>query len=300
MVVNPWTTGSAVEVEGERHDPARAPLGIDRIVSAGYFRTLAIPLEAGRTFEERDGPTAPPVAIVSRALARRLWPERDPIGRRIRLRSTPWLTIVGVAGDVRHPLRDEPRPVLYRPHTQGRAAWLYLVARTSSPPADRIAAAAAALRALDPEQPLAEGGSVEETLDAALSEPRFNLVLVCIFAAIALLLALVGIHGLIAYSVGRRTREIGIRMALGARADEVVALVGRSGARLALAGVALGTVSAWLLARAMAGIVYGIAPTRPWTFAAAAAFLLAVSSAASYFPARRASRVDPIVALRSE
>jgi predicted permease len=276
------------------------------VVSPGYFAAMGIPLLGGRLLAESDAPDAPHVAVVSQAVARRVWPGDDAIGRRIVFGNMDGdarpITIVGVVGDVRHDGPEaSPRGAVYL-HVQQRprrSDTFTLVVRTAGEARRLIPEVRREVQALDPTvapvfRPLAEHVS------AVVSERRFNLTLIGAFGATALLLAALGIYGVVSFSVARRTREIGIRVALGASSRLVVGQFLREGGRLALAGVALGLVAAAALSRLMASLLYGTSAHDPPTYAAVAALLLLVALVASWIPALRASRVDPMVALRRE
>ncbi|HEV3057762.1 MAG TPA: ADOP family duplicated permease, partial [Vicinamibacterales bacterium] len=300
---------SGVSVEGQP-PPAPGQLRfVDfRSVAPGYFRALSIPTLAGRDFAWSDTPDSRPVAVVSEQAARDLWPAADPIGRRLKLGSPdsrgPWLTIVGVVGNVRQlDLVSTPRPALYFPATQDQGAGETLrdwVVQTSNDPAAAAAAVRSAIWQIDPTLPVTRVQTMEQVHAASFGREQFNVMLVGAFAIIALALAAVGLYGVTAYSISRRTRELGIRLALGATRFEVLALVISQGAKLTLAGLAIGTIAALLMTQVMASLLYGIGPRDPMTFGGAALLLSSVALLACYVPARRATRVDPTIALRAE
>ncbi len=269
----------------------------------GYFRTLRQPVSAGREFTDADDSRAAPVAVVNEAWVRRYFPGKDVLGRRLRLDSKKhgeWRTIVGVVGDVRDRGLDQPAlPVYYFPARQHPPGQMTLVLRSSAPGA-LIAPVTAELARVDAAQPADGIALVEKSIELSLSPRRFPLQLLEVFAALALLLSAVGIYGVTSYAVAQRTREIGVRMAVGATAADVLQLVFGRALRLALAGVALGTLSALAAARLLGSQLYGIGPGDPPTYLAVAALLGAVAILASAIPALRAARVDPISALRSE
>ncbi|MBI3473723.1 MAG: ABC transporter permease [Candidatus Solibacter usitatus] len=282
------------------------PPGVFRLaqmqsISPDFLRVLRIPLRAGREFDARDGAETPPAAIVSEALARRCFPGEDPLGQRVRVGPAgSWWRIVGVAGDVRHDDFDrESFPVLYRPYSQIATRHADFVLRTSGAPERFMAAARAQISAVDRNQPVAI-----KPMEQLISEERLGLayvaVLMAVMGIIALLLAAVGVYGVMAYSVAERTHEIGIRMALGAVRRDVLAMVVGAGLRLASSGLAIGLALAWLLARALAGLIFGVSATDLATFGGVSMFLVAVALSACYLPARRAAGVDPMVALRHE
>jgi putative ABC transport system permease protein len=269
-------------------------------VSPGYFYTLGIPVLKGRTFTDHDDEQALKVAVVNEALARRLWPTEDPIGKQLPLfRHSP--TVVGVVGNTRHEgLSQDTDPEFYVPCLQSPHDSMQLAVRTAVEPESIVSAVRAQVRAVDPEQPLYHVATLEQVLSESLAPRRFNMLLLGIFAGIALALATVGIYGVMAFSVTQRTHEIGIRMALGAERRNVLGLIVRQGLRLTLFGVVLGVAGAWALTSFLASFLFGVAPRDPATFALVSLALVAVSILACYIPARRATRVDPMVALRYE
>lgn len=282
-----------------------------QVVSPGYFGAMRIPLVQGRGIEEADRIGAPGVAVVNRTLARQVWPDGDAVGQRILLgggaTDSVWRTIVGVVGDVRHRGLDaEPRPEIYLPHAQFPAGTgtalrtLRLVLRGEADPVQLTAGVRAAVAGLDPDLPLAEVQTMEEALGAWAAERRLTTVLVGGFAALALLLGAVGVYGVMAHVVVQRTREIGIRIALGAVPREILRLVLAQGAVLAGLGIAAGVAGAYLVTRLLEGLLFQVRPTDPLTFAVTTFLLALVATIASAVPALRATRVDPIEALRAE
>lgn len=269
-------------------------------VSPGYFYTLGIPVLKGRTFTDHDDEQSPKVAVVNEALARRLWPGEDPIGRQLPLLDDS-LSVVGVVGNTRHEgLGQDPASEIYVPYLQQPTNSMQLAIRTATDPASLASAVRGQVAAIDPEQPVYNVATLEQMLSESMAPRRFNLLLLGLFALIALILAAVGIYGVMAFSVTQRTHEIGIRMALGAERRDVLRLVVRQGLRLTLAGVIFGVAGACALTRFLKSFLYGVRPTDPVTFVLVSALLVAVSILASYIPARRATRVDPMVALRYE
>jgi putative ABC transport system permease protein len=276
-------------------------------VNADYFRAMGIPLLSGRAFtdEDHDGP---PAIIINQTLARRFWPNENPIGKRIKQGGQqspyPWRTIVGVAGDVRHSgFETDIMPEIFVPYLDMRKPLmnaLFLVVRTNSEPMSLVAAVRAAVAALDPDQAVSSIRTLEERVALSVAERRFNMLLLGLFSAIALVLAAVGIYSVMAYSVTQRTHEIGIRMALGAQTRDVLKLVVGQGMVLALIGVVIGLGAALGLTRLMSSLLFEVSATDPLTFALTAALLAAVALLACYVPARRATKVDPMVALRYE
>ncbi|MCP3140242.1 ABC transporter permease [Pyxidicoccus xibeiensis] len=275
-----------------------------QVITPGYFRTLGIALKRGRDLTPSDRGGTEPVVLVNEATARQYWPGQEPLGQRIRMGSepdAPWLTIVGVVGDVRQGgALEETRPEVYVPALQGTFHFIQYAARTEGDPARLVAGVREAVSALDSNLPISQVRTMDEVVASAMARPRFLSTLVALFAALALLLAGVGLSGVIAYMARQRTQEIGIRMALGARPADVLRLVLGSGMRLALAGVALGLVGAWAATRGMASQLYGVSATDPLTFGSLSLAVVAVTLVATWLPARRATRVDPLVAMRSE
>jgi putative ABC transport system permease protein len=294
------------EFETLSKNPALTGEAEFRIASAGFFRALDIPLLKGRLFDERDGPEAPHVALISASLARQKWPSEDPLGKLVEFGNMDGdvrlFTIVGMVGDVREAGPDRaPRPTLYgeyRQRPRSTSTFTYLL-RAEGDPTALAAAARRVLAELDPEVP-PRVRTLEAVRAASVADRRFTLGLLGTFGASALLLAALGLYGVTAYAVARRTREMGIRIALGAPPRQVVRLVVGEGTRPVLAGAVIGLILAFVLSRFMKGLLYGIAPGDPWTFAAAAVVLGIVAFLACLVPARRAARVDPMVALRAD
>ena len=280
------------------------PLAAWRIVTDDYFRTMAIPLRAGRPFAERDEAGAPRVAIVNRRLARELWPGEDPIGKRLTAGFATMnepATVVGVVGDVRHDaLTAEPPAELYLPFRQRLAGPMHVVVRTEGDALARAAELRAAAVAVNAAVPVADLRTLDAVVAASVAQPRLVTALLLLFGTLGLALGAVGVYGVVAYGVGQRTREIGVRLALGAEWRSIVRLVVGGGLRYALAGLGLGVAAALLLTRAMRRLVYGVGVADPATYAALALLLLGVVLLASWLPARRAARLDPAVVLRGE
>jgi putative ABC transport system permease protein len=269
-------------------------------VSPGYFYTLGIPVLKGRTFTDHDDEQALKVAVVNEALARHLWPTEDPIGKQLPLFNDN-LTVVGVVGNTRHEgLSQDTEAEFYVPYLQSPGNSMQLAVRTAADPDSMVSAVRAQVRDVDPDQPLYHVATLQQVLSESLAPRRFNMLLLGIFAGIALTLATVGIYGVMAFSVTQRTHEIGIRMALGAERRNVLRLIVRQGLRLTLFGVVLGVAGAWALTSFLTTFLFGVAPRDPATFALVSLALVAVSILACYIPARWATRVDPMVALRYE
>jgi putative ABC transport system permease protein len=283
-----------------------------RLISPGYMGAMHIPLLSGRDVDESDVAGRPGAVLISESMATSFWPNQDPIGKRLTLYFFPELprVIVGVVADVKMTAMNEtqPAPTLYFPVTQisvprganWRSFGMILVARTNATPLSVVPAITDSIREIDPEVPLLNIRTLDDSVSLSLSPERFTMLLLGAFAGLALLLAVVGIYSVMSYSVSRRRNEIGIRVALGASRSDVLLLIARQALLLALIGSVIGIVGALSLARLMASQLYGVRPTDPVTFISVAALLMIVSLAASYIPARRAMRVDPMVALRYE
>jgi putative ABC transport system permease protein len=281
-----------------------------RTAAPGYFEALQIPLVRGRFLTDADTADAPFVAVVDRDFAKRFWPNEDAIGKRISINTVPlskppvpqWCTIVGVVGHVKHYGPDvEGREQAYFPVSQSPFfRSMYLAVRTTLDPASMTSAIRQQVLAMDKDMPIYEVSTMDQLLSNSVVQPRLNLTLLVTFAALALLLAAVGIYGVMAYTVTQRTHEIGIRMAIGAQSEDVLKQVLAEGARLAVIGLAIGLAGSFAATRLIATMLFGVKPTDPLTFAAVAVILTSVTLAACYIPARRATRVDPMVALRYE
>jgi predicted permease len=285
-------------------NPSDRPFANLGSVSGGFFRAMGIPLVAGRTFAESDGADATPVAIASASMARKYWPGENPIGRRLRFNDdpkAPWSTVVGVVGDVRQlGLDQDPPPILYMPYQQFPLPFTNISVRSTAPTGTIASLVRAELSAIDPDLPPGDARTLEAVLDESIAQPRFRAMLLTAFALLALLLAAVGVYGLISYSVAQRTREIGIRVALGAQPRQVLGQIMREGLTLAVAGVGLGLVGALVAARVISTFLFGVQASDPLTFGSVALILLAVACLATYVPSRRALHVDPIRALRTD
>ncbi|MEK6321114.1 MAG: ABC transporter permease [Acidobacteriota bacterium] len=301
-------TGSSVlsfAVEGRPLPPPDKVVDAEAcVISPEYFHVLGIPLMKGRLFADQDAENAPAVTIINSTMARRYWPEEDPIGKRITLGDPqigPWLTIVGIVGDVhQEALESEPYPQMYSPFAQAQRRSMSLVVRASVEPLNLVPAVRSQIRALDKDQPLYNVRTLEQVLSYSVARPRFNVLLIGIFAVIAIVLAAVGIYSVVSYSVTQRTHEIGIRMALGAQTGEVLRLVIIQGMTVALIGVGLGLAAALVLTRLMSSLLFNVTATDPLVFFAISVVLVGVALGACLVPARRAMKVDPMVALRYE
>ena len=290
----------------EADDQSRVPTAQYASASSKYFAVMGIRLLRGRTFGDQDDGKAAPVVIVTDSIARRSWPGQDPIGKRLHLggpqaTNNPWLTVVGVVDEMRtRRLEEDPRPTIYRPLTQRSGLALSLALKTRSDPDRLRAPLAAAVRAVDPDLPAFAVRTLDEMVAAATASRRFSTQLLTSFAALALALAAIGIYGVMAFVVGQRTREIGIRIALGARPGAVVRMVFGQALSLAAVGLAAGLAAAALLSRLVAGLLFEVRPTDPITYTLIPVLLAATAAFAVWRPARRAAAIDPIAALRSE
>jgi putative ABC transport system permease protein len=290
-------------IEGVPDPPARKPSVRFNIVGPGYFATLGIPLTQGRDFADSDADGTPMVIVVNAAMMRRYWPNQNPIGRRITIDNKTWYSIVGVAGDVHQMgLQADTEPEVYMSYLQDPFQWPYLslVVRASSNPVKLFHSIEQAVWSVDKDQPLSNPITFDQIRSNSIAQPRIAALLLGLFAGAALLLAAVGLYGVVSYWVGERTHEIGVRMALGARSSDVFLQVVGRGLILALLGTAIGLASSLAATRVLASFLFGVHSTDPLTFAAVAMLLMGVALVASYFPARRAAKVDPIVALRYE
>jgi putative ABC transport system permease protein len=276
-----------------------------QLATASYFPTVRVPLMSGRFLSPADGADAPKVAVVSDRLVQRWFKKESPIGRRIKLgaadSTNPWMTIVGVVGDLpQNPYDRQPRPTLYIPFDQSPALWMDIGVRTAGDPLRLAPAVTAAIRAVDPEQPITDMQTMEKAIHDRSIGLNYMAVLMGIFGLIALVLSAVGVYGVMAYLVSEQTREIGIRMALGAPRVNVLQLVLRRGLLTTLAGLAAGLPIAYGFSRLMASLIYGVSATDPVSFLAIPLALFAAAALAVYIPARRAMNIDPIIALRYE
>ena len=275
-----------------------------RIVSPNYFTTMNIPLKKGRFFNEHDTETSPRVSIVNETLANKYFPGQDPIGKRISIvifDEPVEREIIGVVGDVRHSTLDaEPGSEVYDTYLQTPSPFMTLAVRTLTPPAGMGPSVRSAVRDVDTEQPIFNLKSMEQVVSDSLVLPRLSTVLFAVFAGVALFLAATGIYGVVSYSVAQRSHEIGIRMALGAESSDVLKLVLAQGVKLASVGVAIGLVVAFAATRLLSTLLYGISVTDPITFVAVSVFLISIALLATYIPARKAMRVDPLVVLRNQ
>ena len=298
---------TGIEVEYQPTRPGQDPM-VDRyIMTPGYLHALRIPLKAGREITDGDNESAPLVLLVSEGFAARYWPNQDPIGKRVKLPwnpgrdDEPWRTVVGVVGDVKQYGPDKPTVnALYLPHAQYPVSFMTLVARTSCDPAEMIGIVRQTVQQLDPDQVPTAVATMEEVMAGSIQTRRFSMFVLAGFAALALALAAVGIYGVMSYVVAQRTHEIGIRIALGARLGNILRLIVGNALALAGVGILLGGVGAFALTRLMKSLLFGVVPTDISTFIVVCVSLLVVALVASYLPARRATQVDPLVALRQK
>jgi putative ABC transport system permease protein len=297
------------EVEGRPPlTPAQQPTMETRVATPGYFATLGIPVVRGRSFQASDDATAPQVVLLSEAAVRRFFPGEEPLGKVLKIglgrgegKRKAGGEVVGIVGDVRDlGLAEELPAEVYLPYGQFQTGTLDMAVRTALSPRSLARSVEAVVGGLDPQLPVARLATLDEVVARSISEPRFYVVLLGAFAGTALLLAALGIFGVMSYAVVQRSREIGIRIALGAHPREVLRMVLGQALILAAAGVAIGLAGALAVSRAISGLLFDLSPTDPATLAAMAVALTLVAAVASYLPARRAMRVDPVIALRSE
>jgi putative ABC transport system permease protein len=297
--------GRAFTIEGQPAEPDKLPTGMYQVATPGFFELVHIPLVAGRLLNASDGADAPKVVLVSQRLAERWWKNASPLGQHIRLggldSKNPWLTVVGVVGDIMHnPYDREPRRTLYVPFPQAPQLWMDIGLRTAGDPLALGPAVRAAIRSVDREQPIADLQTMAKTIHNRAIGLNYMAVLMGVFGLLALCLSAIGVYGVMAYMVSEQTHEIGIRMALGAERQNVLGMIFRRGMFTIGAGLIVGLPIAWLFARLMASLVFGVTANDATTFISIPLALLAAATLAIYVPARRATRIDPIVALRYE
>ncbi|HZS46828.1 MAG TPA: ABC transporter permease [Blastocatellia bacterium] len=288
-----------VEIEGHPVPVGEEPEIEFRRVSRDYFSTLEVPLIKGRFFTRQDTPSTQPAVMINESAARRLWPNEDAVNKRIKVGNSPLAIVVGVVGDVKHFGLDAAQaPELYIPFDQRPPSSPFIVIRTSSDPMESAPAIRALVQSMNKDQALGTIQTMDQILDTSLAARRFNMTLLGLFAVLALFLSSIGLYGVISYSVSQRTQEIGIRMALGAGRIQIVNLIVGQGAAMALAGIAIGLIAAFGLTRIMSSLLFKVSATDPITFVAIPLLFAFVIMLASYIPARRATKVNPIVALR--
>jgi putative ABC transport system permease protein len=301
-----FDSNRAITMEGKPAPaPGEQPVAQQQSMTPAYFKTLGLPLRKGRELTSQDGPEAPRVAVVSERLVRRFFPGEEPIGKRIKFgdvnSKNPWITIVGVVGDVKQNVWDrQPRATVYVPNAQIPARSMGLVVRTARDPVALAAAVRAEVRNLDGNLAIYELKTLERVIHEEAVGLNYMAVLMGVFGVMALVLSAMGVYALMAYSVTERTHEIGVRIALGARSNHVLSAVMTRASVTMLIGLVIGFGMAFALARLLSSMVYGITATDPATFAGNALVLAVAATLASYIPARRATKVDPIVALRYE
>ncbi|MBS1855930.1 MAG: ABC transporter permease [Acidobacteria bacterium] len=290
-----------IDVEGYTPQPGQE-LQVDlRVASPDYFRTMEIPLRGGRYFSDHDTPGGMQVAIVDDRFARRFWPHDNPVGKHVWFDVKKPITIVGIVGTVKqYGLDDEGKIAVYFPHRQAPGGGMYLVARTASDPASLASAIAGEIHSADPTAAVYEVRTMRDRLYGSLARERFSTAMLGAFALFAMILAAIGVYGVMSYLVAQSARDIGVRMALGAQRGNILGMVLRQGMELAALGIALGLAGAFALTRLMAGLLFGIGARDPLTYLAVALALAAITMLATYVPARRATGIDPIVALREE
>jgi putative ABC transport system permease protein len=300
---------TVIRVPGRTERPNETPYANYMFTSPGYFATVQTPLLQGRDFSDGDTLEAEHVTIVNRAMADALWPNGDAVGQFVGVKTAryPVRRVVGVVANVKQSsMREETAPQMYVPYSQNEiGTWpnmrtMQVALRTASDPAAMTAGITRAMRSVDPDLPLAKVSTLTTLVGQSLMQPRFAMLLLVGFGVLALLLASIGMYGVISYSVSQRTQEIGVRMALGAKRGAVFGMVLAQGARLAVAGIAIGLAGAFAGMRALTGLLYGVKPADPATFAAVSALLMLVALLACFLPAWRAMNVDPVIALRNE
>jgi predicted permease len=295
-----------ITVEGRVPPPGENFINADqRVVGGHYFEAMEIPLRSGRFFNEHDTPASPKVVVIDEYMAQQLWPNQDPIGRRIHYGGItdkdPWETVVGVVGRVKqYTLDSDSRIALYLPQTQYPTRAMNIVLRSAADPAALARAVKQQIHELDSDLPLYNVRTMNQRLDESLAQRRFAMLLLTLFAGVALALAVIGTYGVMSYLVNQGTREIGIRIAMGATHRAIERLIVWKGLALALCGVAIGTTGAFAVSRLMRSLLFGVTPFDPFTFVAISLLLTLVALLASYIPARRVAQIDPIVALRDE
>jgi putative ABC transport system permease protein len=292
-------------IEGQAPPPpGQEPTAYQTVVTTNYFQTLSIPIIRGRVFTRNDNKQSVPVALINNTMARRHWPGEEAVGKKLTI---SWsnqpltLEIVGVVGDVRHTgLDSSPRPEIFLHHSQAPFGSMTFVVRTADDPLKLLPEIKGELWAVNKSQPIYSIRTEEQLVSESLSSRRFSLFLLGLFAVISLVLAGVGLYGLISISTSQRTQEIGVRIALGAQTSTIMKMVIGEGVILALLGIGVGLIGSFLLTRFLNSMLFGIRPTDPLTFASISILLVLVALLASYIPARRATRVDPLIALRQE
>jgi putative ABC transport system permease protein len=280
----------------------KEPVVWSNTVVPNYFETMGIPFIKGRLFNEQDQLNTPRVFIINQTMARRFWPDQDPIGKQIKTDAdSPAGAVIGVVGDAKHYwLDEEAQPQMYEAYSQSPGIFATVVVRTTVEPMSLAEPVRQAVWKVDGDQPMWKVRTLESLIERSVADKRFLMVLMGVFAALALALTVIGLYGVMSYAVSQRTQEIGVRMALGAGARNIHRMVLRQGMTLVSIGVAVGLVASWLLTRLMANLLFGVSATDPLTFSSIPSLLAVVALLACWIPARRATKVDPIVALRYE
>jgi putative ABC transport system permease protein len=302
LPLTPGNSSRGFKIEG--YAESNDSLNVDyRVISPDYFRSMGIRLVKGRDIDDHDNRPSSGVVIINETMAQRFWPNESAVGRRVRIEGdqNPWMDVVGIVADVKHfGLEAQAKPEIYVPYFSDPWPFMTIVVRSSSDLASLSAAIRDQMWSVDKNIPIPEIRGMNQLLSTSVARPRFNMLLLGIFAAIALVLSAVGVYGVMSYSVVQRTHEIGIRMALGAAKADVLKLVVGQGMRLSIIGIGLGAVAALALTRVLTTMLFGVEPTDPATFVLISVLLTIVTLAACIVPARRATKVDPIVALRYE
>jgi putative ABC transport system permease protein len=286
----------------ELPSPGTEPEVMFNTAMPNYFETIGIPFLKGRPFGPEDQLNTPPVVIINQTMAQRFWPDQDPLGKQVKfVEDGSTAIVVGVVGDAKHYwLEDQPKPQMYGSYTQQPGYFATVVIRTTVEPLALTESVRQAVWKVDADQPMWKIRTVEFLVDRSVANRKFLMALMGIFASLALVLTMIGLYGVISYLVNQRTQEIGIRMALGAQMGDILRLVLKQGMLLVLLGVGLGLAASWMLTRLMVRLLYEVSATDPLTFVTISSLLIVVAFLACYLPARRATKVDPLVALRYE
>jgi putative ABC transport system permease protein len=302
LPLTPGNSDRSLEIDGRpAAGPDNVPIADYRVISPNYFRVMGIPIVRGRDFTEQDNASAPPTVIINERLAKGIFPGEDPLGKRLRVQGDDmWMEVIAVTGNVKHFGLDGPsNPEMYVSYQKFPWPFMSIVTRSRNG-ADLSNEIRNSVWRVDRDEPIPQIVTMDLLLSRSLADRRLNMTLLGIFGGLAVVLAAIGIYGVISHSVSQRTHEIGLRMALGARTSDVIKLVLKNGMTPALAGVAAGLLGAFGLTRLMSSLLFGVTPTDFVTFASVAVALLAVALFACYIPARRATKVDPLVTLRYE
>jgi putative ABC transport system permease protein len=298
-------TNSWMTVEGKDYGDERGPLVEMSVVSYDYIEAMGIPLIKGRNLTEQDSAAGQPGVLINQTAAKVMWPDEDPLGKRFQNNPEFWFTVVGVVQDVRQwGIEREPIPETYMPHIHGQEnsfVWVrYIVARTEVDPLSVVGPVKEAIWSVDPSLPVSGLRTTQQLVSQSLARRTFNTILIGVFAALGLILVAAGTYGVMSYFVSQRTHEIGLRMALGSNRSGVLQLVFKQGLKLAAVGVTIGVVGVFAAQKLTASMIYGVSPVEPWTLVGGTLFLVTVGAVGTLVPARRASRIDPVLALREE